>query len=134
MKTKYPIFFVRLLFGIIFFWQGYGKLFKWTITEVYESSFKSYESTFLPYFLLNFTAYFTSIGELFFGVLVIFGLLRTYAYYGLAIILLIVSFGHGLQTPLWDLQHVFIRTVFLVFLMLMFDKDKITLDHFLKLN
>ena len=109
-------------------------MFSIGVLNLYENGFKAYEDTFLPTFLVKFTAYFTSYGELIFGLLMILGLFRKLSYYGLGLILLIVSFGHGLQTPIWDLQHVFIRSVFLIFLMMTFDKDHVTLDKFWQKN
>ena len=132
MKTAVPIVFARLLLGLIFFWQGFGKVFSIGISNLYENGFKAYEDTFLPSFLVRFTAYFTSYGELIFGFLLVLGLFRRFSYYGLGIILLVVSFGHGLQTPIWDLQHVFIRSVFLIFLMMTYNNDTISLDEFIQ--
>lgn len=133
MNINIPTLFSRLLLGLILFWQGFGKVFTWGVNNVYENGFKSFEETFLPTFILKFTAYFTAYGELLFGLLLILGLFRKYAYLGIALILLIVAFGHGLQSPIWDLQHVFVRSVFLVFLMMIpLDKDTYALDRFIK--
>ncbi|WP_452602958.1 DoxX family membrane protein [Pontimicrobium sp. MEBiC06410] len=134
MDIKLITLFVRLLTGLIFFWQGFGKVFKMGVEAIYNGGFKSFEATFLPTFILKFSAYFTSYGELIFGALLLLGLFRKQAYYGLALILLIVTFGHGLQSPIWDLQHVFVRSVFLIFLAMTFDKDTLSLDHILKKN
>lgn len=133
MNIAYPTLFSRLLLGIIFLMQGFGKVFKWGVSNVYNNGFKAYEETFLPDFLLKFTAYFTSYGELICGLLLVLGLFRKQAYLVLAAILLIVSFGHGLQSPIWDMQHVFIRSVLLVFLMMIpLEKDSFSIDHLIK--
>jgi len=133
MNIAYPTLFSRLLLGVIFVMQGYGKVFNWGVTNVYNGGFKAYEETFLPEFILKFTAYFTSYGEFICGLLLILGLFRKPAYLILAAILLIVSYGHGLQSPIWDMQHVFIRSVFLVFLMMIpLEKDRFSLDYFIK--
>ena len=129
MNIKYAAAFARLLLGIIFLMQGFGKVFTWGVSNVYNNGFKAYEETFLPSFLIKFTAYFTSYGELICGLLLILGLFRKQAYLILAAILVIVSFGHGLQSPIWDLQHVFVRSVLLIFLMMVpLEKDVFTLD------
>lgn len=130
MKS-YTLLFTRLLLGIVLFWQGYGKVFNWTVDGVYASGFASYQDTFLPTFLLKFTAYFTSYGELIAGVLLVLGLLRKVSYATVALILLIVSFGHGLQTPIWDMQHVLIRTALLVFIAWNYREDTVHLDRFI---
>jgi uncharacterized membrane protein YphA (DoxX/SURF4 family) len=105
--------FLRTLLGIIFFMQGYGKLFTMGVSHVYESFFKIFENTFLPKWLIVSTAYYTSYAELLGGILLITGLFRIYAMYLLALDLLIVSFGHGLMEPIWDLSHVIPRAVLL---------------------
>ena len=99
---------------------------------MYNNGFKSYEETFLPIFLIKGTAYFTSYGELVFGLLLILGLFRKQSYLILGLIILIVSFGHGVQSPVWDLQHVFFRSALLIFLMLIpLEKDTWALDRFI---
>lgn len=113
------LFIVRMLLGLIFLMQGYGKVFSWGMDNVYSGSFMVYESTFLPKFILYFAAYFTSYVELIGGFLLVIGLFRNFALYALGAVLLIVSFGHGLSTPIWDLSHVFFRAVFLTVLLLL---------------
>jgi hypothetical protein len=107
------MFFVRTLLGIIFLMQGYGKLFSLGISQVYENFFKVFEHTFLPKWLIVSTAYYTSLAELIGGFLLILGLSRKYALYLLALDLLIVSYGHGLIEPIWDLSHVIPRALLL---------------------
>jgi len=132
MNIKVSVLFARLLLGLILFWQGFGKIFSWSLTNVYENGFKSFEATILPEFVLKFTLYLTSYGEFICGILLILGLFRKQSYYVIALILLIVAFGHGLQSPIWDLQHVFIRSVFLIFLMMMpLKKDTFSLDNYI---
>lgn len=134
MDTKFIALFARLLLGLILFFQGFGKIFEIGLDNLYNGGFKSFEETFLPVFLLKGTNFFTAYGELVFGLLLILGLFRKQAYYGIGLILLIVSFGHGLQSPIWDTQDVFVRSVFLIFIAMTFDKDTITIDRFLKKN
>jgi uncharacterized membrane protein YphA (DoxX/SURF4 family) len=115
-QTKFRIpgmFFIRALLGIIFFMQGYGKLFVMGISHVYGSFFQVFEDSFLPKWLVVSTAYYTSFAELVGGFLLVAGLFRIFAMYLLALDLLIVSFGHGLVEPIWDLSHVIPRAVLL---------------------
>jgi len=111
------VFVLRVLLGVIFMMQGFGKVFTWGMDNVYKS-FEPYEETFLPKLFLVFTAYFTSYAELIGGFLLIIGLFRNYALYALGAVLLIVAFGHGLTSPIWDLSHVFPRAVLLISLLL----------------
>jgi uncharacterized membrane protein YphA (DoxX/SURF4 family) len=110
--------FTRVVLGIIFIMQGYGKIFTYTVPKVYNMFFKDFEATFLPKWLIWSTAYFTSYIELSCGFLLIIGLFREYALYFLAVDLLIVSFGHGILEPIWDLQHVIYRAILLITLLL----------------
>jgi uncharacterized membrane protein YphA (DoxX/SURF4 family) len=106
-------FFIRVLLGVIFIMQGYGKVFTLGVKKVYEMFFSTFETTFLPKFLIVSTAYYTSYVELIGGFLLIIGLFKKQTLYFLAANLLIVSFGHGLMEPIWDLSHLFPRAIFI---------------------
>lgn len=112
------LLFTRALLGIIFLMQGYGKIFTYTVPKVYALFFKDFEKTFLPKWLIWGTAYYTSYIEMICGFLLIIGLFRKYALYLLAVDLLIVSFGHGILEPIWDLQHVMPRAILLITILL----------------
>ena len=113
------LFFIRTLLGIIFLMQGYGKVFTIGVNKVYEMFFKSFEATFIPKWLIFSTAYYTSYVELICGALLVIGLFRKQALYLLAVDLIIVSFGHGLMEPIWDLSHVLPRAILLAALFLL---------------
>jgi uncharacterized membrane protein YphA (DoxX/SURF4 family) len=84
----------------------------------------------LPDFLLLFTAYYTSLVELIAGFILIIGFKRDYALYALASVLVIVTIGHGLKDPIWDLSHVMYRTILLVALLLLPKKlDIFSIDY-----
>jgi uncharacterized membrane protein YphA (DoxX/SURF4 family) len=125
---------LRLLLGFIFFLQGYGKVVTWGVENLYAMDFfgPAYKGV-LPEALTHFTAYYTSYVELIGGALLILGLLRNYALYALASVLVIVTFGHGLVEPVWDLAHVFYRAVLLVALLLLpREWDPYALDKWLQ--
>ncbi|MEO0899791.1 MAG: DoxX family protein [Bacteroidota bacterium] len=126
------VFILRVLLGIIFLMQGYGKVIGFGMAALYENAFQAYESTFLPTFLIKGVAYFTSYAELIGGAMLILGLGRKWALYMLGLVLLMVSYGHGLQQPIWDLSHVFPRAMMLVSLLFLPENwDKWQLDRFL---
>ena len=123
------LLFARALLGIIFLMQGYGKIFTYTVPKVYGMFFKDFEKTCLPKWLIWGTVYYTSYVELICGFLLIVGLFRKYALPLLGIDLLVVSFGHGLLEPIWDLQHVIPRAVLLIFILVApGDWDRWSLD------
>jgi uncharacterized membrane protein YphA (DoxX/SURF4 family) len=109
--------FTRVLLGFIFFFQGFGKVFKWGVENVYQNFFLPDYQEILPSFILQFTAYFTSYTELIGGGLLIIGLKTRWALYLLGVVLLVVSIGHGIKEPIWDLQHVMYRVLLLLFLL-----------------
>ena len=126
------IFFARVLLGIIFLMQGYGKIFTFTVAKVYHMFFADFEKTFLPKWLIWGTAYYTSYIELIGGLMLIIGFRSRCALFLLGADLLIVSFGHGLMEPIWDLQHVIPRAILLITVLLApKDWDRWSLDNLL---
>ena len=125
---------VRLILGLIFLMQGFGKVFTWGVENVYNMDFfyDTYNDI-LPDYVIKATAYYTSYIELIAGLLVVIGLKKNYALYLLASVLVIVTFGHGLIDPIWDLSHVMYRTILLVALLLLpQDWDRFSVDYILK--
>ncbi|MFM9836813.1 MAG: DoxX family protein [Cyclobacteriaceae bacterium] len=124
---------LRLILGFIFLMQGFGKVFTWGVEKVYQMDFfyPTYKNL-LPERLIHVTAYYTSYVELVGGLLIILGFKRDFALYALASVLVIVTFGHGLSEPIWDLSHVMPRTILLVVLLILpKDWDRFSLDVFL---
>ena len=118
-NKKIALLIIRLLLGFIFFFQGFGKIFKFGVDNVYNNFFAKTYDGILPDFLLQGTAYYTSYVEFLGGLLLIIGLKRDYTLYALASVLIIVTFGHGLVEPIWDLSHVMYRTILLLALLLL---------------
>ncbi len=124
---------IRLILGFIFLMQGFGKVFTWGVENVYRMDFfyDTYKNL-LPDFIIHATAYYTSYIELIGGFLVVVGYKRDWALYALASVLVIVTFGHGLAEPLWDLSHVMPRTILLAALLIVPKAwDTFSIDHFL---
>lgn len=118
-NQQIAVLIMRLLLGFIFFFQGFGKVFKFGLENVYKNFFLNSYSDLLPDFLLLITAYYTSLIEVIAGLLLIIGLKTNYALYALASVLVIVTIGHGLREPIWDLSHVMYRTALLIPLLLL---------------
>ena len=133
LNKQIAILTMRVLLGLIFFFQGYGKVFKFGLDTVYKNFFLASYSELLPDFILLFSAYLTSLVELIAGFLLIIGLKRDYALYALALVLVIVTFGHGLKDPIWELSHVMYRTILLVSLLFLpKELDKFSVDFLIK--
>ena len=121
---------LRVLLGLIFLMQGFGKVFNFGIENMYNSFFAQYESTFLPKWLIWFTAYYTSFIELICGLLLTLGIFKQISLYFLGSVLIIISFGHGLLEPVWVLQHLFFRGAMLISLLFLPNTwDKYSLDN-----
>lgn len=133
LNRSIALLLIRLLLGLIVLMQGYGKVFTWGVEEVYKMEF--FLPTFHPHipdWLTYITAYYTSYVELIAGVMLITGFKRDWALYALASVLVIVTFGHGLAEPIWNLSHVMYRALLLVALLLLPSEwDKLSLDHLL---
>lgn len=127
-------FTVRMVLGMIFLMQGFGKVVTWGMEKViYADFFHGKFKDLLPDFVIHATAYYTSYVELIGGLLLVLGLKVDYALYALASVLIVVTFGHGLAAPIWDLSHVMPRTILLVTLLFLPKEwDRISLDHYLK--
>ena len=125
---------LRLILGFIFLMQGFGKVFTWGVEDIYhrEWFYPTYKDL-LPEFIIHATAYYTSYVELIAGLLLVLGLKRNYALYALASVLVIVTFGHGLADPIWNLSHVLYRTILLVALLILPEEwDRFSIDRGLK--
>ena len=123
----------RLILGFIFLMQGFGKVFIWGVQKLYNMKFfhETYKDL-LPDYITYATAYYTSYVELIGGLLLVIGFKRDYALYALSSVLIIVTFGHGLAEPVWDLSHVIYRAILLISL-LIFPKewDKFSIDNYI---
>ncbi len=125
---------IRMLLGFIFLMQGFGKVVTMGVEQVYKADFfYGTFNTLLPDFIIQATAYYTSYIELIGGLLLVIGFKTNYALYALASVLIIVTFGHGLAQPIWDLSHVMYRAILLVALLLLPQEwDKFSTDNLIK--
>lgn len=110
---------IRLLLGFIVFFQGFGKVFKLGLDAVYKNFFLNSYGDILPEFILLFTSYYTSLAELICGALIIIGFKRDFALYILASVLIIVTIGHGIKEPIFDLSHIMYRAILVISLLVL---------------
>ncbi len=126
-------FVLRVILGILFFFQGYDKVFKVKISGVTDFFRHELGSIRVPGFILTITAWFTSLTELICGALLILGLFKSYALGLLGIDLILVTGAFSLIKPMWDMQLLFPRLILLAILLyLPAQWDVLSLDHFIK--
>src|SRR5688572_29169160 len=126
-------FVLRVVLGILFFFQGYDKVFRMKIAGV--TAFFRQESMHrrVPDFVLSTSAFFTSYIELICGALLIVGLFKTAALYLIGIDVVIVSAAFSLLKPMWDMQQLFPRLLLLAALLyLPYQWDVLSLDYWIR--
>ncbi len=119
MKLAMAEFLVRVFLGILFFFQGFDKLFVIKMPEVVNSFMKDAERRHIPQGLVATISYFTSIIELIGGASLILGLFSNYAIIFLGLDLIIIAFAFSMMQAMWDLRHVFPRLLLLVILLVL---------------
>jgi putative oxidoreductase len=130
MNEAVLTFVLRVTLGVLFFFQGYDKVFKVKVTGVTNVFRQELGSIQLPSFILSAAAIFTSYAEFICGGLLIIGLFKTYALWVLGIDLILVTAAFSLIKPMWDMNLVFPRLIILAILLyLPVEWDTISLDH-----
>lgn len=126
---------VRILAGILFFFQGYDKVFNVGMTDLKNTMKAGVGDKKIPDGFIGFVAYFSSWTELLCGFLLIIGFFTYPATYLLCLDLLILSTGFSLARPMWETGHVLIRMVLLVFILVTpREWDLFSLDHLFSLS
>jgi uncharacterized membrane protein YphA (DoxX/SURF4 family) len=129
----WAVFFAREVLGFIFFMAGVYKVFQLGPLNHARKYFLPFSNTFLPVWSLWATGTVIPFVELIAGALLIVGLRIRDALIGLGCVLVIVTFGHLLENPLYPFhEHVIPRLALVVFVfMIPRDSDRFSLDHWL---
>lgn len=115
---SWALLFARLVLGLIFFMAGVSKVFQLGPVEHARKYFLPFADTFLPVWSLWLAGVTIPLIELIAGALIILGLRTRDALVALGFVLVIVTFGHLLQEPLYNLTgHVIPRLGLLLFLL-----------------
>ncbi|HTA28097.1 MAG TPA: DoxX family membrane protein [Bacteroidia bacterium] len=123
-------FIARVFLGIVFFLQGYDKVFRIGVKQVIQTVYQPLSAKGIPKFFSSLGAYFTSYVELICGALLIIGLLKYYCLYLLGFDLLFAAVAFGIVEPVWDMKHIFPRFALLMFLMIIPSQwDVVSVDH-----
>lgn len=131
-NEAFLVFLLRIILGMLFFFQGYDKVFNIKIPGVMESFNYELGTIKINKWILLSTAFFTSYIELIGGVLLIIGFLKTQALYLLGIDLIIVTGAMSMIKPMWNMEAFFPRLVLLFALLLLPNHwDVFSIDYML---
>ena len=131
----FVVFLLRVFLGILFFSQGYDKVFRVGVKRVIDTFDNPLENRKLPKWLIIFAGIYTSYVELIGGLLLALGFLTNFTLYFLGIDLLMVCIAFSLMKPMWDMQFVFPRLLLLVILLIVpIEWNVFSIDHFFNIN
>jgi uncharacterized membrane protein YphA (DoxX/SURF4 family) len=132
-QRGWAVLFARLVLGLIFFMAGFWKVFQLGPLEHARKYFLPFADTFLPIWSLWSVGVTIPFVELLGGALLLIGLRVREALIALGGVLVIVTFGHLLREPLFNLTgHVIPRLALLLFLLWCpREVDRLSLDHLL---
>jgi putative oxidoreductase len=123
-------FIVRVFLGLLFFLQGYDKVFRIGVKEVIRTVHEPLSAKGIHPFFSSLGTYFTSYIELICGALLIIGFAKYYCLYLLGFDLLFAALAFGVVEPVWDMKHIFPRLVLLIFLLIIPSQwDVVSVDY-----
>lgn len=111
-----PAFFTRVTVGLIFAMAGFWKVFTLTpVGHAHRYFVDRFADSWIPTWLLWATGVTVPVVELVAGALLIVGLWRRPSAIALGCVLLLVTYGHLLEEPLFDVHaYIFTRLVLLL--------------------
>jgi len=122
MRDNWPIvnFIVRWILGLLFLMAGYWKVFVLTPASHAQQFFvEGFSDSWIPIWLLQILGYSIPFVELVAGLLICIGFRTREALIAVGILLIVTTYGHALQQPLFDIDgHTFTRLALIVFLLL----------------
>ena len=127
-------FICRWILGLLFMMAGWWKVFELGATEHARRFFvEGFAGHWIPEWLLWALGVIIPYFELIAGMLVLAGLKLQWTLTGLGLLLIITTYGHALQQPLFNIDgHTFTRLALIVFLLIAgSDGDRSTADHWL---
>ncbi len=127
------VFILRVILGLLFFFQGYDKVFKVKVNGVVDFFRSELGSIKVHNTVLKITTYYTSYVELICGSLLIIGLFTKYSLYFLGVDLILAVGAFSLIKPMWDMQLLFPRLMLLSILLYLPEEwNTISADHILQ--
>lgn len=112
------MFLVRVMLGVLFFMQGYDKIFRIGISITTETAATPGTDRIFGRNVFRMAVLVSSWIELGGGALLILGFQQDIALILLSADMLVAGIAFSLMKPMWDMQFYFPRLVLLVFLMI----------------
>jgi len=136
MRDNWPIvnFIVRWILGLLFLMAGYWKVFVLTPAVHAQQYFvEGYSDSWIPTWLLHLFGNGIPFLELVAGLLICIGFRIREALIAVGLLLIVTTYGHALQQPLFDIDgHTFTRLALIIFLLLApLGNDRYSIDHWL---
>jgi len=120
---------IRVFAGILFFFQGYDKLFKVKISGVINTFLEEAENHHIYRPLVTLMAWYTSIIELLCGFALLIGFFTDYSLVLLSVDLILAAFAFSFLQPMWDMKHLFPRFILVIALLLLPEEwNKFSID------
>ena len=127
-------FIVRWILGVLFLLAGYWKVFELGVMQHAGKFFiEGFSETWIPEWLLWTLGVTIPYLELTAGVFLVIGFRLRETLIALGCLLIITTYGHALQQPLFDIAgHTFTRLVLIIFLLAYgWAEDRLTVDYWL---
>ena len=136
MSDNWPIvnFIVRWILGLLFLMAGFWKVFVLTpVGHAQQFFVEGFSDSWIPTWLLQLLGLSIPVLELVAGLLICVGLRTREALIAVGLLLIVTTFGHALQQPLFDIDgHTFTRLALIVFLLLApVGRDRYSIDQWL---
>lgn len=130
VREMEAVLIVRVFLGLLFFLQGYDKIFRVKVKQVVETIHTPLAEHGVPQFFSVIGAYFTSYVELICGATLIIGFAKYWSLYLLGFDMLFAALTFGIVESMWDMKHIFPRLILLVFLLIVPSQwDVISVDY-----
>jgi uncharacterized membrane protein YphA (DoxX/SURF4 family) len=110
-------FLARVVLGILFFFQGFDKVFRIGISNVADEISVQLIRLSFPRQLFIIASFITSYIELVAGIMLFAGLFVNYLLIVLTIHMIFVSLAFSLINPIWDMKIYLPRLLLLIFLL-----------------
>ena len=136
MSENWPYvnFIVRWILGLVFLMAGFWKVFVLTPAVHAQQYFvDGFSDSWIPAVFLQLLGYSIPFLELAAGLLICIGFRKREALIAVGVLLIVTTYGHALQQPLFDIDgHTFTRLALIVFLLLApAGTDKFSIDQWL---